>query len=245
MSPGPRSTRDKSRLGLAATVVAMAVIAVLSPTFASRGSASLVSLLLIGAGLLEIWHGFRRRALQGSAPRGSAAPSRSRSACSSPTPRRSRPLASLFCWPAGSRWTPSGTSLAACEVTIRDGRPTGCCPRLATRLLSSFSWCCAPTRSTGRWRSRVACASAARPGTSFRRPCSRCATRVEPPSPISGCPIGPKSPSWSIASGPRKSRASQSTAGGSGRSSSRSSPSTSGAWASTDRGSASARRSSR
>ena len=37
----------------------MALIATLSPTFASRGSASLVALLLIGAGLLEIWHGFR------------------------------------------------------------------------------------------------------------------------------------------------------------------------------------------
>ncbi len=37
----------------------------LSPTFASRGSASLVSLLLIVAGLLEIWHGFRRRSPAG------------------------------------------------------------------------------------------------------------------------------------------------------------------------------------
>ncbi|HEY6507869.1 MAG TPA: metallophosphoesterase [Vicinamibacterales bacterium] len=44
----------------AAPVAVLAVLAVLSPTFASRGSASLVALLLVVAGLVEIRQGFRR-----------------------------------------------------------------------------------------------------------------------------------------------------------------------------------------
>jgi uncharacterized membrane protein HdeD (DUF308 family) len=41
-------------------VAALAAIALVSPVFAGEGIAPLIALLLIGAGLLECWHGFRR-----------------------------------------------------------------------------------------------------------------------------------------------------------------------------------------
>ena len=41
-------------------VAALAAIALVSPVFAGEGTAQLIALLLIGAGLLECWHGFRR-----------------------------------------------------------------------------------------------------------------------------------------------------------------------------------------
>ncbi len=41
-------------------VASLAALAVSSPWFAGEGQAQLIGLLLIGAGLLEFWHGFRR-----------------------------------------------------------------------------------------------------------------------------------------------------------------------------------------
>jgi len=46
---------------MAVAVAVLAVLALLSPTFASRGSASLVAILLVAAGLIEIRQGFRRQ----------------------------------------------------------------------------------------------------------------------------------------------------------------------------------------
>ena len=52
-------------LGTGLAVAAMAAVALLSPLVAGEGAASLVGLLLVGAGMLEAWHGFRRATLAG------------------------------------------------------------------------------------------------------------------------------------------------------------------------------------
>ncbi len=56
----PPDRQRLSDLGLGLMVALLAALAFSSPWFAGEGQAQLVGLLLIGAGLLEFWHGFRR-----------------------------------------------------------------------------------------------------------------------------------------------------------------------------------------
>ena len=64
MSPEPSSPSPGhprlTDVGLGLLVLALAAVALLTPLFAGEGQAQLLALLLIGAGLLEFWHGFRR-----------------------------------------------------------------------------------------------------------------------------------------------------------------------------------------
>ncbi len=59
------ASTNGNALGTGLAVAAMAAVALLSPLVAGEGAASLVGLLLVGAGMLEAWHGFRRATLAG------------------------------------------------------------------------------------------------------------------------------------------------------------------------------------
>ncbi len=58
-------SEDRGHLGVGTLVAGMAALVFLAPFFAGEGSARLISLLIIGAGLAEVWHGFRRSTTAG------------------------------------------------------------------------------------------------------------------------------------------------------------------------------------
>lgn len=60
MPDHPSAPANRRSGGLAALVAATAALTFVSPAFAGEGIPKLVSLLLIGVGLLELWHGFSR-----------------------------------------------------------------------------------------------------------------------------------------------------------------------------------------
>jgi uncharacterized membrane protein HdeD (DUF308 family)/3',5'-cyclic AMP phosphodiesterase CpdA len=55
----------RSDVGLGLVVLTVAALAGLSPLFAGEGMAQFLALLLLGTGVLEVWHGFRRSAAAG------------------------------------------------------------------------------------------------------------------------------------------------------------------------------------